>query len=60
MASVITDACTNCTICAPACPTNSIMAGTNTYVIDYDTCTDCQICVIICPVAAIRPDKKIK
>ena len=60
MASVIGSDCTNCTICAPACPTNSIMAGTDTYVIDYDTCTVCQICVSICPVAAIKPEKKKK
>lgn len=60
MATVITDACTNCTICAPACPTGSIMAGTTTYVIDFDTCTECQVCVGVCPVGAIVPDKKTK
>ena len=50
MASIITDKCTNCTACAPVCPTASIFARGQHYVIDSDTCEDCHICVQVCPV----------
>jgi NAD-dependent dihydropyrimidine dehydrogenase PreA subunit len=58
MASQIGDTCTNCAVCAPLCPTSSILPGQNRFVIDADSCENCKICIPVCPVDAIKSDKK--
>jgi NAD-dependent dihydropyrimidine dehydrogenase PreA subunit len=65
MSSQINDRCNLCGACQPACPTQSILRGARTFVVDADTCTDCLLCVPVCPVDAVenalrppRPKKK--
>lgn len=53
MAHVISDDCTKCGSCAPACPAEAISEGDDKYVIDADKCVDCGVCVDECPVTAI-------
>lgn len=57
MASSVQSNCTNCGVCEPICPTESIRPGVTRFVIDSDTCTDCRQCIAVCPVDAIRPLK---
>lgn len=54
MAHVITDECTNCSVCEDECPVGAISEGDGVRVIDADTCTDCGACVDACPVDAIE------
>ena len=54
MAFKIDDSCTKCGACLVECPTQSILEGAETYLIDADTCSDHAICVAICPVDAIQ------
>lgn len=58
MASQINEKCTNCGICAPLCPTNSILAGQKKFVIDLDSCEGCLICQKVCPADAIEREEK--
>jgi NAD-dependent dihydropyrimidine dehydrogenase PreA subunit len=53
MAYVISDECTKCGTCEPACPSEAISEGDAKYVIDPDKCVDCGVCVDECPVNAI-------
>ena len=53
MAHTISDECTKCGSCVPACPSEAITEGDKKYVIDDDKCVDCGLCVDECPVTAI-------
>jgi ferredoxin len=61
MAYTITDECINCGACEPECPTNSITAGDDIYLIDADTCVECKghfdtaQCAEVCPVDCCIP-----
>jgi len=55
MAYLVLKSCTRCGACLPECPTGSIIAGKDHYVIDSDTCADHAACVSVCPVDAIVP-----
>lgn len=57
MAHYITRECVSCDACLEQCPTESIVKGETTYLIDSDTCTDCRACVPVCPVSAIKKQK---
>ena len=58
MALMITDECTACDACKPACPNEAISAG-NPYVIDPLKCTECvgahdePQCRLVCPADCI-------
>ena len=54
MAYFINKACTKCAACLAECPTGSIVAGKDHYVIDADTCADHADCVAVCPANAIH------
>ncbi len=62
MALLITDECTNCDVCEPACPNGAIAEGPEIYVIDPDFCTECvghhpePQCIRVCPVECIIHD----
>lgn len=61
MALMITDDCTNCTLCEPECPTDAITEGEEIYEIDAAKCTECEgdfdepKCVEVCPVDCCVP-----
>ena len=56
MAYRITEDCINCDACLPECPTESVSAGEDIYVIDPNTCVECvgyydvPKCVEMCPI----------
>ncbi|MBI3556127.1 MAG: 4Fe-4S binding protein [Deltaproteobacteria bacterium] len=54
MSHYITKECIDCGVCLEACPTDSIIKGEKTHIIDADTCTDCTACVPLCPTDAIK------
>jgi ferredoxin len=62
MALLITDDCTACDACKPACPNEAIAAGDIKYVIDPARCTECvgaedePQCQLFCPADCIIPD----
>jgi ferredoxin len=62
MAIRITEACVNCDLCAPECPTNAISMGEEVYVIDPKLCTECVgfsddlKCNVVCPAECCVPD----
>ena len=62
MALKITDDCTSCDACVPACPNEAISAGDVIYVIDPSHCTECvgahdvPQCQLVCPADCIIPD----
>lgn len=51
-----TGECINCAACEEDCPTDSISAGDDAYVVDATTCTECSgeydlpHCVEVCPI----------
>ena len=49
---LITDTCTECAVCARACPEQCIMAD-SPFTIDQEHCLRCGICLERCPVQAI-------
>ena len=59
MALMITNECTNCDVCEPACTNQAIYAGEEIYEIDPAKCTECvghfevPQCQLVCPVACI-------
>ncbi len=64
MAHVISEACTKCDACRPACPAEAIFkvkTKDDIYIIDPNVCNDCADvaggpkCVPECPVDAIHP-----
>lgn len=61
MAYQITEECINCGACEPECPTESITAGPDIYLIDPNTCVECveyfdtPQCVAACPVDCCIP-----
>ncbi len=63
MAMVILEDCTNCGLCVPECPTESITEGDDIHVINPETCNECEDqddgshCVEICPVDCIEKAK---
>ena len=56
MAYFINEECINCGACEGECPTNAIVTGDTTYVIEEDKCVDCGACASVCPVSA--PNQK--
>jgi ferredoxin len=62
MATMITEACINCTACEPECPNGAISAGEEFFVIDPLLCTECvgfeerESCAKVCPVDACVPN----
>lgn len=56
---VINDACINCDICEPECPTEAISMGRDIYRIEQTLCVECEgyydkpNCHAVCPVDAI-------
>ena len=62
MALAITDACINCDLCAPVCPSDAISEGEEIYMITPSRCTECvgyhdkPQCVAVCPVDCIIQD----
>ena len=64
MALIITEDCTACDACKPACPNEAIAAGDLLYVIDPARCTECvgaeeePQCKLVCPADCISVDPK--
>jgi ferredoxin len=62
MALMITDDCTACEACKPACPNEAISAGNLKYTIDPLRCTECvgaeddPQCQLFCPADCIVPN----
>jgi ferredoxin len=64
MALMITEDCTACDACRPACPNEAITAGDTLFVIDALRCTECvgakdePQCKLVCPADCIvaNPD----
>ena len=64
MALMITDNCTACDACVPACPNEAIKAADPYYVIDPARCTECvgahdePQCKLVCPAdcISVNPD----
>jgi ferredoxin len=64
MALTITDSCTACDACVPACPNEAIKGADPYYVIDPAKCTECvgahdePQCKLVCPADCIivNPD----
>ena len=64
MALMITDSCTACDACKPACPNEAIASADPYYVIDPAKCTECvgahdePQCKLVCPADCItaNPD----
>lgn len=50
--------CTQCGICADACPGNAIQEIDGAYIIDKELCTNCGLCAEACPeqVIVMRED----
>lgn len=61
MAYQILEDCINCDACRPECPTDSITAGPDIYMIDGETCVECEgyfdepQCVALCPIDCVVP-----
>jgi len=57
MSFQITDRCTACDACRPACPVNAVEKGEPIYKIDSQSCNDCvdivggPRCIPVCPEA---------
>lgn len=64
MSLIILEDCTNCGLCLPECPTESITEGDEIYLVDLATCNECEDqddgshCVEVCPVDCIEKDGK--
>ena len=64
MALIITEDCTACDACKPACPNDAISAGDMLYLIDPERCTECvgaeeePQCNLVCPAdcISVNPD----
>ena len=62
MSMVILEDCTNCGLCLPECPTESITEGDDIFEIDPATCNECEDqdggshCIEVCPVDCIEKD----
>ena len=59
MAYTILEDCINCDACRAECPTESVSAGEDIYLIDANTCVECvdhydaPKCVELCPIDCI-------
>lgn len=59
MPYTITEDCINCDACRSECPTESVSAGGDIYVIDANTCVECKgyydapKCVEMCPIDCV-------
>lgn len=62
MALMITEDCSACDACAPACPNTAISVGDPIYRIDPQRCTECvgaqdePQCQLVCPADCIVPN----
>ena len=52
---MITNDCTNCSVCEYMCPQDAIKEAPNQFVIRRHLCDGCAECVPYCPVRAIVP-----
>jgi ferredoxin len=66
MALKITDDCTACDACKPACPNEAIASADPVYVIDPARCTECvgahdePQCQLVCPADCIVPNPDVQ
>jgi ferredoxin len=64
MSMVILEDCTNCGLCVPECPTESITEGDEIFEVNAATCNECEDqddgshCIEVCPVDCIEKDGK--
>jgi len=65
VATLITEACIDCGLCAPECPNEAIAPGPGLYLIDPRRCSECvgfhdrEQCAEVCPVDCCVPDPNL-
>ena len=64
MSLIITEDCTACDACRPACPNEAIARGNPLYTVDPDRCTECvgaeeePQCELVCPADSLRKNPR--
>lgn len=52
------DACNECGVCIPVCPTDAITKQGDEYQLDMERCILCSVCVVRCPEDAWKPEQR--